>query len=1084
MVDGFSSADPFKARGPQISAGEATRRRAKGRSSGGSSRKPNPNVRISGDTVFINNQGFSVAPSLQESFIQQKTGGRGSSAQQAIAMAKQTEIRRVQEEARKLQELKEANEKALQEKLKKAKTATERANAIAINRKVKRDIQRRETRIFQEGLKSGRIQGFSGIGLSPSQLAKRKFLIKTGALKEMSSKEAPFRTVDALTSQIFIDRIPTKQEKEGFINYLRRKQHEFDTEVRIAIKTKDPSKVKRVLEKVNLFRGLRASAKKIDMLIADIKKFPNIAETKRLNEKVLAEKGNYIDKLKRVKFITSNVLEREASVLALFMLSEITKIGGNLPAITKALGEGSVAVVKGTPTVVKKAPDFVKKIYNNPEVVIVAGVTLGEKAIKRGTTFVKLLLVEPGTALGKVGTEYLIFKGVGKGAKVVGKRLKIFGKLNAKAARQVSPAFKEIKAISIVIRKAPKSVVKAKGIGEKIKKFKSAVEFEKELALARKIRKRAKKKGGTVKIGTYDYVEAVVETEEKVKALARVKAKRFVEEFKKKGGTMGLGDKEDFIKAFERMSLKRLEKLQSYKTLKEIARLTKPAEIRFKKVKKIGSAKKLYQDISTLLRRIDKNPQIKELTNMIREKIVTGKKFKKGVKKLRQKVKAERERVVKEFKSAIQYNKELKKAKRRQKKSLKRKGIKSIKKVVLESSDYMGAIELYYDFAEQLSILRGRAIIAKLKKLGKVIDKRRAEEIYELTSQQARKSLEEFSEFKKLKELARLRKPAAIREIKLRRAKRAKDYFNSLSSKLSKKFSTTKASKILEKVSKKTRDITRKAKPKRLVKSIKKRVRESKSRRIKPTDKIIKISAKNIKVKRIMTPSRIRTIEEIKKGNRVIDELFDEMAARRSINIDALNYRQLRNIIKKKLARAIRRNDRETINKLKTSFFKMIRELDSPRKNPTIKVVEKVNNKKRIRTIKDFTPETPKGSYAEVRSGQQVLLQKLETPKLKLKGPSQRQVQVQKPVQITEKVLVKSVQKASIDLKPLTRFSAFALASNLTEGMLSVQQVKSSNVLAVAQKVSQSLATEVKTLQKMDNQTLQNVAQAVNQAKK
>jgi len=105
MVNGFSSADPSLAKGPQVSAGEYTRRFGGGGGGGSPAPAPQSSVSIQGNTVFINGQGFSVMPSEQARFIQQRTSGYGSSAQQAIKQAQQTqvqELKRQQEEAKRL----------------------------------------------------------------------------------------------------------------------------------------------------------------------------------------------------------------------------------------------------------------------------------------------------------------------------------------------------------------------------------------------------------------------------------------------------------------------------------------------------------------------------------------------------------------------------------------------------------------------------------------------------------------------------------------------------------------------------------------------------------------------------------------------------------------------------------------------------------------------------------------------------------------------------------------------------------------------------------------------------------------------
>ena len=96
MADGFSSINPslHKDTIGGIAANRRMETARRGSSSNRSTPTPTPNVRINGGTVFINGAGFSVAPSLQASFIQNKTGGNGSSAQAAIAQANTVEANR------------------------------------------------------------------------------------------------------------------------------------------------------------------------------------------------------------------------------------------------------------------------------------------------------------------------------------------------------------------------------------------------------------------------------------------------------------------------------------------------------------------------------------------------------------------------------------------------------------------------------------------------------------------------------------------------------------------------------------------------------------------------------------------------------------------------------------------------------------------------------------------------------------------------------------------------------------------------------------------------------------------------------
>lgn len=89
LNQGFSSADPSLARGPQVAA------QPRRRSSSGRRKTPSTqSVDIKGDTVFIDGKGFSVAPALQAEFIRKRTRG-GTSARAAIQQAETLEAAKV-----------------------------------------------------------------------------------------------------------------------------------------------------------------------------------------------------------------------------------------------------------------------------------------------------------------------------------------------------------------------------------------------------------------------------------------------------------------------------------------------------------------------------------------------------------------------------------------------------------------------------------------------------------------------------------------------------------------------------------------------------------------------------------------------------------------------------------------------------------------------------------------------------------------------------------------------------------------------------------------------------------------------------
>jgi hypothetical protein len=94
VIDGFSSRNPFLARGPQVDAQTYVKRYGRG----GSSSSRQPNVNINGETVFINGQGFSVAPDKQAQFL----AGRGINISQSIS--NQINEARIQSENKRIAE--------------------------------------------------------------------------------------------------------------------------------------------------------------------------------------------------------------------------------------------------------------------------------------------------------------------------------------------------------------------------------------------------------------------------------------------------------------------------------------------------------------------------------------------------------------------------------------------------------------------------------------------------------------------------------------------------------------------------------------------------------------------------------------------------------------------------------------------------------------------------------------------------------------------------------------------------------------------------------------------------------------------
>jgi len=413
---------------------------SRNRGGGGSSRISTPSVSINGDTVFINGQGFSVAPSQQAAFIQQKTGGAGSSAANAIAQAKITAEKIATQERLRQEELRRQTERQViekqiaqrQENIRianlKNQTNIIKKEREEINR-LKNVIQNKEYENFQTDLKTGKIQGFSGIGLSPSEWEKRKFLIKTGILKEQSSKDISLKNVDPLVTEYFIDTAPTGLEKKTFNNF------------------------------VNYIKSEQFSTKIYDMPKAEVTRGGNLINTMQSKINQILKKPSFRTNIQPTKNKFMNWIRKNDLIasyskrqVALFALALTTSIVGGLMTVGKvgrAAPAFTVRAVKGT-------PNFIKNVYKNPIYSAKAGgiatLSFGEDLVTSTynsvVVWVKLLPVEPGMALGQLGGEYVKLVALEKGFKVVGK---ISQKFNSK----LNPYFRKLEKNKITLRRTP-----------------------------------------------------------------------------------------------------------------------------------------------------------------------------------------------------------------------------------------------------------------------------------------------------------------------------------------------------------------------------------------------------------------------------------------------------------------------------------------------------------------------------------------------------------------------------------------------------------------------------------------------------
>ena len=594
-------------------------------------------------------------------------------------------------------------------------------------------------------------------------------------------------------------------------------------------------------------------------------------------------------------------------------------------------------------------------------------------------------------------------------------------------------------------RKFKEQVKLTKTIKElEIKKFKSQVEFSKQLKNAKRIRRLARKKGRTISVGNDEYLKAVAFIEEFADDLAKSKARKIIEVFKKRGGKLGLGQAEEIIKIVQKDIRRILDNLPDFKKLKSTARLNKPFQIKLRKTGKITSAKKLFKRITS---KIEMLPLTKRVNSIIARvgrglRRVKGK-VKKGIKKAR----VSKELEIKKFKSQVEFSKQLKNAKR-----IRRLARKKGRTISVGNDEYLKAVAFIEEFADDLAKSKARRLIKEFKKRGGKLGLGQEDEIIRIIKKNVRRTLDNLADFKKLKNTARLNKPFQIKLRKIGKITSAKRMFRKLTSKIERLPVAKQINSIIARVGRRVRKVKRKISPKRRAAAKRiKRLRKGRLVAFKKTNRYRMERSRPIRKVTIGQLERSRTISQM---NKFVDEFFDEVGRRQKVDISTVKFKQLKNLIKKRLRRAIKSGDRIELRKFSGSIKKIIDEMNRPINNPVVRVIEKTGKPRRFRTIRDFKPETPKGRYVEVKSGQQVLLQQVKQV--------QKAKVVQRLAQQEQVFVIQSVAKKSISLSPLVKF---AIDSIFTVTLKSLLKIKPNQRTRQISKTLQASAQDFKTLQ-------------------
>ena len=350
------------------------------------------------------------------------------------AEAAREEAARKKEVARKLAEINKLNQ------LKVNIIRSKKISQEEKNKALKEISQAKEAVRFESKMRTGEMLGFSGTGLTAQQQKRRSALIKLGIAKEVSTRDNRIFAVSPLKTSFFLSTVPTPAEKQSFQAHLKQLMNEFKPPIR-----SNQSATEKYLNRFRLVQNVKNVAQNLDNKIEQLKRTKGLSARQQLANQVHDQKRTFIQRLKKAGLITSGATARQAAMFALGFSSAIFNFAASIPKITGT-------VITATPGVVRGTPAFIKGVVKNPKNSLKKGwkfsKVVGKSIKESGKAFGKLLMVEPGLAVGRLAGEFYVMKGIGKGFKVT-------GKLSAAATRPLNPFFKKIKAGQIIIRKAP-----------------------------------------------------------------------------------------------------------------------------------------------------------------------------------------------------------------------------------------------------------------------------------------------------------------------------------------------------------------------------------------------------------------------------------------------------------------------------------------------------------------------------------------------------------------------------------------------------------------------------------------------------
>lgn len=483
--------------------------------------------------------------------------------------------------------------------------------------------------------------------------------------------------------------------------------------------------------------------------------------------------------------------------------------------------------------------------------------------------------------------------------------------------------------------------------------------------------------------------------------------------------------------------------------------------------------------LSSINKALDRPGVKKQITAFNKKMKVQSKLVDRRLASIQRRAKAVKIKVVKKVviaKTKIQLKRSVTKS-LKQAKKMRLRSAKKGRTLHLTSPNYKQGLSNINVLSDSIARVKTYEFLNKFVEGGGAITKKQVDELLEVVKKQYRNKLEGTAEYQALQRLSRQDRFLSVKLIKLGKIKSARIFFNKLIKRvqsipavklIGKNLSSIKRGvKIrIKKVRKPIIKARRRVKMK--IKGVREKVRIKKRRVLKKIKRPFLLAAEKRRVKKTIRyrmekarPLRQVTLDQLQRTqsitamNKFIDRFFRELELRQKITVAPKTYSQMKNILKKRMRKAIKTGDKAEIKTFGEAIRKLAVDINKKSNKPTVrtkmkpfKVEGKPAPKKfQIKTIQEFEPTTPKGTYQEVKVGNTILLQKVKTKQI-------------------QKAKVISVQKKAVSLKPLVQYGVKSLSATAVKNILKSKQAfaKITNQSQLS-KVLQDSAQDLKALQ-------------------